>query len=774
MLKYRKYSSVAAALTQLAARPDPSTFQTADAKTSHSDSKFRPSRHRLCFALARVRRKSPVAMAHRPDTTPLGTATALPAVGYVNRLPPDSHTALAAAHVRDLCHDDRRQRDEMRQVLNSMKIGFWDWDIPSLEVWYSSYVNDLLGYDENDALWTVNIFRTLIHPDDEAATEIVQNAVLTGETDDYRAEFRVKHKDGRWVWLEATGRPVVRAENGIALRIVGMFTCIDQRKQEEVDAAFITDLRHALLSETDPDAIKRVAIRKLGQHLAADRVCFGRLSGATQALVITEDWRGADVPSLVGEWKPPASEDISFYLAMLSEEIISRDVAHDPLIDAEMSQMLLAARTAALILVPLVVDGKHRGFLAATQSASRNWQDHEIALIRRVAQSTWDSMLRARAQAQAAANKELLELALEMAKLGAREKNLGTGHVRTSPNFYTVIGHPDVTDMTVEEYVSHVHPEDRDRLTDIFLKYRWERGDHIVADEHRFVTADESIRHIRLMAKYYGPSDKLSSCNAYSAVVVQDVTEQRERELAAQRDHFQLLKHSRLSAMGIMASTLAHELNQPLTTAANYLSLVEALALDDPSKVSADMQPHIARALSKVMEAGDIIRRIRSFTNDGSVNATPQPLRDLVYRALSNLFGRAGGDRVVIVNSVPKGVLVQVDALMVENVIVNLVRNAVEALADRPAGAIRITSQRNGAMVLVKITDNGPGMSAEIAADVFSPFVTGKAQGNGLGLPLCRTMVEANGGKIELEEHGPSGTVFCIHLPLAADSLQHG
>ena len=125
----------------------------------------------------------------------------------------------------------------MRHVLSSMGVGFWDWDIPGLEIWYSAHVYELLGYDLADVRALPNVFRQLIHPEDEPGADAAQNVILDGKDDNYRAEFRVRHKDGRWVWIEAIGRVVVRAEDGTALRIAGMFTGIDQRKREQADNA---------------------------------------------------------------------------------------------------------------------------------------------------------------------------------------------------------------------------------------------------------------------------------------------------------------------------------------------------------------------------------------------------------------------------------------------------------------------------------------------------------------------------------------------------------
>lgn len=689
------------------------------------------------------------------------------AVGLLNRLPADSYTAKVASHLHDLKDEERRARDDMRMVLDSLGAGFWDWDIPSLQVWYASHVRDLLGYDQDDALWNENIFRKLIHPDDEAKAEEIQNSVLLGGADDYRFEARIRHKDGHWVWIEVLGRAVLRAEDGTPLRIAGMFVGIDQRKREQADAEFLTSLTQELLTLSDADAIRRTAIRRLGQYLGADRVSFGRLDGKTRSLIIRHDWRGADIPSLAGAWPAPSGKPIEHYFEMMSRKIVCHDTSDDPMIDAELLAILTSTETAAFVSIPLMIDGKHRGFVGVSHAAPRIWQDHEVRLIESVASRLWDSILRARAEERSRADQSLLKLALRMAKLGAREKDYATGLISESENFYEVIGHRNAAMMTVEEYLSHVHPEDRDSLRATLAQPRHKRGDEAITHEHRMITADENIRHIVLTAQYHGPKRSDRKPSGYSSIFVQDVTAERQREQAAASASSQLLKQSRLSAMGVMASTLAHELNQPLATAANYLSLVEALTIDDPSKTSEDVQEYLARALSKVLEAGEIIRRIRSFTADGEVKRSRQSLRDLVYRALSSLFGRAGAEGVTIINSVPPAIMVDVEPLLIEHSIANIIRNAGEALAGQVNPCINIDACLATPDVNLLIRDNGPGMHAELASNIFNPFVSTKDQGTGLGLAISRTMVEASGGKMSLKSSRRGETVFCLCLPLA-------
>ncbi len=678
-----------------------------------------------------------------------------------------------AAPVRDLLVtenlkvDARAERDEMRRVLNTLDAGFWDWDIPSSEVWYSDYILTLAGYELEDVVSAENFFQLGLHPEDAPFVSRAIQAVINGESEGYRYEFRYRHKQGHWLWFESTGKTVIRTDAGVALRLFGQLTCIEDQKQQQADAAFLVDLMDAMHSTSDAPSIARLASQRLGEYLNVDRVNIGKYDVSARVMTVEVEWLSGQSPSLLGQW-PAGEGDTWFDEALASHAVI---FTHDarPTGAASEGDFLSfheRSRGIAFVRIPLVIEGNIRATLVVSQATPRHWQPRERTLIKDVAERLWDTILRARAEEKRRASQDLLVLALKIAKMGAVQKIISSDAVTTNVNFLEVIGHPGLLLPTSEDYIAVVHPEDRQRVIQRVKEIRKAGEEGTFTDEHRIITADDKIRHIALVLDYRPKFDAVTGAALHSAVVIRDITEQRQREIAAERTREQVDKSSRLSAMSVMASTLAHELNQPLTTAANYLSVMDLMLERDGDCDLASLRDFTQRARDKVLETGETIRRIRSFTVSGEVEAQPTLLRALVFKALSGLFGNAVADGLAISNTVPTDLQVNVDALQIEHVVSNLVRNAKDALADRSDGRIRISAQQNGDMALLLISDNGPGMTDDVAADIFSPFMTSKDQGMGLGLAICRTMVEANGGKISLKSHGQGGTVFSITLPL--------
>ena len=255
--------------------------------------------------------------------------------------------------------------------------------------------------------------------------------------------------------------------------------------------------------------------------------------------------------------------------------------------------------------------------------------------------------------------------------------------------------------------------------------------------------------------------------------IIRDLT---EREAAGRRiQHLQaeLLHTSRLSVMGQMASTMAHELNQPLTAVMNYLEAARHLLRNDPQSAER-VSGLMGRAVAQAERAGEVIRKLRQFVSKGETDRRPESLNKLVEEALAlALVGaRQAGVRVAL-DLDPKLPPVVVDGVQIQQVVLNLVRNAVEAMEATERRELTITtravSPKN--IVEVSIADSGPGIAAEIADRLFQPFVTTKKGGMGLGLSICREIIEAHYGRLDAMPNPAGGTVFRLTLPLSRAEL---
>jgi two-component system sensor kinase FixL len=249
-------------------------------------------------------------------------------------------------------------------------------------------------------------------------------------------------------------------------------------------------------------------------------------------------------------------------------------------------------------------------------------------------------------------------------------------------------------------------------------------------------------------------------------LTAQQLTETRLKELQSEVTHM-----SRYTALGEMASTLAHEINQPLTAISNYLRGCQRL-LD---RLEAEPTPVLREALGKAadqaLRAGHIIRRLREFVSRGEGDRRIEDLAKLIEDASSlALVGVREAGIAVSFRLDPKAHLVLADRIQIQQVLVNLIRNAMEIMIET-ANDRRLeiaTMALADDIVEVSVADTGAGLAPEVARNLFQPFVTTKRQGMGLGLSICRTIVEAHGGRIWVENRPGGGTVFRFTLRAAA------
>jgi len=255
---------------------------------------------------------------------------------------------------------------------------------------------------------------------------------------------------------------------------------------------------------------------------------------------------------------------------------------------------------------------------------------------------------------------------------------------------------------------------------------------------------------------------------------VRDLTERQRTEERLHALQSELIHVSRVSAMGTMASTLAHELNQPITAVTNYVEAVrDLLAAPDPEDL-----PMIREALDdtakEALRAGDIVRRLRTFVARGDVEKSVEKLPALINEAaVLGLLGAKEKGVEPRFDLDPYAPPVLVDKVQVQQVLINLIRNAVEAMSESPKRHLIVTSGADSpGYVRVTVADSGPGIAPAVASQLFTAFASSKSGGMGLGLSICRTIVEAHGGRIWMEPGPDGGTAF--HFTLVRAEAEEG
>jgi two-component system sensor kinase FixL len=254
----------------------------------------------------------------------------------------------------------------------------------------------------------------------------------------------------------------------------------------------------------------------------------------------------------------------------------------------------------------------------------------------------------------------------------------------------------------------------------------------------------------------------------YFTGFIRDLTERQQTETRLQELQSELVHMSRFTALGEMASTLAHEINQPLTAITNYLKGCRRIL----ERMEGDTVPMLRDAVNEAGEqalrAGQVIRHLREFVARGESERHIESLPKLIEEAsaLALVGAKEQGVRVMF-HFDPGAPFVLADRIQIQQVLLNLIRNAIEAMQEAPRRELTVaTALAEDGHVELSVKDTGSGLAPEVAAQLFQPFVTTKKHGMGVGLSICRTIVEAHGGKIWADSEQGRGTAF--HFTLRA------
>lgn len=314
---------------------------------------------------------------------------------------------------------------------------------------------------------------------------------------------------------------------------------------------------------------------------------------------------------------------------------------------------------------------------------------------------------------------------------------------------------------SLESFMECVHPEDRGTMTNVVKETL---GGKPMDFTHRIVRPDGEIRHVRDRARMV----ILEEGHPLVMVgTVQDITERRRAEEVISHQTRQLKEMqadlvylARQSAMGTMAATLAHELNQPLAAIGNYAAGVKRLVSADREATAGveEIEKNAARA-------GEIIRRLRDMTRRGTTNYARTNIAEIIKDALT-LVGRGACADTNLDCHIAGAQFVEADPIQIGQVVINLVKNACEAVEDQKIRKVIIETSILGDSIQVSVSDTGPGIAPEALPVIFDGCTSTKPNGMGLGLSISRTIVEGHGGNIGAE-NSADGARFWFTLPRA-------
>ncbi|MGB2634662.1 MAG: PAS domain S-box protein [Candidatus Acidiferrum sp.] len=566
---------------------------------------------------------------------------------------------------------------------------------------------------------------SIFHPDDyERVMSQWRTCVQTGER--FSADARLRRSDGVFRWFNSTGLPL-RDEEGRIIRWHNLLTDIDDRRQVE-SARLYSEERYRVVVETASDAVVSIDDRGL--------IVFANPS--------TTRIFGYDSSELVGK---PLTLLMPEYMRELHTKGLKRYLATGQRhINWQGTELTALRKNGEEFPVEIsfgeLAKGHRKIFTGFIRDISRR-KEAEQALQR---------------------SEAFLAQGQRLSRMGSYSWRAATDEITWSDELFRIYElEPPLTPARIR---ARVHPEDLTLYEKMGEQARSEGNEF--ESQYRLVMPDHSIKYLHAVA--HATRDKNGHLEYIAAV--QDVTARRLSEEALDKARSELARVSRLTTMGELAASIAHEVNQPLTAVTNNANACLRL-LANRSLDPAVLRQVLEEIVADSSRASAVISRIR-----GLIMKTPAERNSLnineVVQEVSALAGHELQKRGIAIEfqlaeTLP---LVRADRVQLQQVLLNLTMNAIEAMTsitDRPRVIWMRSEVDESGNVLVAVRDSGPGLGAE-AINLFTPFFTTKASGLGMGLSISRALVENHGGRLWAAPNSPQGAVFSFTLPTAGVS----
>ncbi|MEO8350597.1 MAG: ATP-binding protein [Chthoniobacteraceae bacterium] len=358
-------------------------------------------------------------------------------------------------------------------------------------------------------------------------------------------------------------------------------------------------------------------------------------------------------------------------------------------------------------------------------------------------------------------NAESMRLAASAAQLALWRWDIPHDVIWVSPNGRGLYGIPAGESISLRRFLETLHVDDREPTRQTVQRAIESSGNFRA--EYRVMLPDGAVRWMAARGKVESDEDQRPARMRGISI---DITELKAAELEAAQHRSELTHLTRVTTLSELSGSLAHELNQPLAIILSNAQAAQRLLAQSPPDV-AEVSDILADIVGEDRRAGEVIQRLRALLKRGETALLPvslnEVIEDVLHLAESDFIGRG----VVVVRALADDLpAVKGDRVQLQQVLLNLILNAADAMSANVPGArrIHISTARHAAAVRVSVRDEGCGLPAD-AEKLFRPFFTTKSHGLGMGLAICRTIIGAHSGKLWAEPHPERGAVFHFDLP---------
>lgn len=663
----------------------------------------------------------------------------------------------------------RRSEGYLAQAQRLTQSGSWAWNVHTDARFWSQETFRIFEYDpeKGNPTWSDILERT--HPEDRAALE--QQAKLEARQKEVSEfDWRIVLPDGRIKHLHSIAHPVL-AESGEVTEVVGTLMDVTERKRAEA----LRDGQSRILEMIARDARLEEILNQLV------RVVESQFAGLLCSVLLLDDdgqhVRHGAAPSFPKTYieainglriGPKAG---SCGTAMYRKEpVIVTDILRDPLWDPYRDLAATHGLRACWSTPILAHSGKPLGSFAMYYREPRSPSPAETRALQLATHLAGIAIERKLTHEQLRRSEAYLAEAQKFTHTGSWVWDVAeTRALHLSDEWYRVYGFDPNEGMSAwNKRLQRIHPDDRARRQQAIDQAIREKTDYEV--EYRIILPDGTIRHVRSVGHpVLGASANLLQFVGSST----DITGRRRAEEALRQAQSDLARISRVTTMGELTASLAHEVNQPIAAAVTDANTcLRWLTRDYPDLEEA--RQAASRIVKDATRAGEIVSRIRMVFKKGTPEWTPVDVNEVIQEMIVLL--RSETTRYSISARTELADLPQVmgDRVQLQQVLMNLILNSIDAMKDvvGPRELILRSQKSKDDQVLISVSDTGVGLPPQHADQIFNAFFTTKPHGTGMGLRISRSIVESHGGRLWAGANSPSGASFHLTLPTTAEARE--